>query len=300
MPIEIAEGFGGYPGALFYLDRDEKTLSSNAPAGRPFSSAPSVCVTLTPRYLSAPGRAFGSNSKTQFLGQGKPSAYLKTELAQVRAGTSTKPLSYAALYPIVDRPNDDISSVFFDDPTSGDPIVEVPLPGGEGQFRSPITAVVGGQKPKSSLLNIITQVIGLAGGTAAKALFPIPGADLAVVSNIEALLNGATTAFAPETLQQYWIDNAPIAVAANQAAIATADADTLQLPLGTTTFAVFPIGEDDSIASAVAAIAARAGFTFDVDPGGTLIASQGDAICDPNPFADFIYVTYKATVQDSV
>jgi len=220
------------------------------------------------------------------------------QLDQVKAGTSTKPLTYAAIYPIVDNPDDDISDAFFAEPSSEAPVQDVPLPGGSGQFRTPITAIVGGTKPKSSLLNIITQVIGLADGPVAKSLFPIPAADITLASNVESLLNSASTAFAPETKQQYWINNEPIQIAANQASAKNADSDVLQLPIGTTFFAVFPTGEGDHVESAVKTICAQPGVTFDLDRAGALSALRNGTLMSPSPFANFIYITYRATVQE--
>jgi hypothetical protein len=295
----IAEGFEGFAATWFYLNRANGTLLESLPATAAFATSADVSVSITPSYFNAPDAAVGSNGQTQFRGQGKPSAYLKAQLDQSKAGSSTKPLSYAALYPIIDNPNDDIGSVAFGDPTTGDPLSGVPLPGGTGAFHTPVTAIVGGSKPKSSLLNIISGVIGLAGGTAAKALFPIPGADLALASNIEALLGGVSTTFAPETKQQYWIDDRAIAVAANQAAAQQADSDVLQLPLGTTLFVMFQLGENDGIEQGIKQIAATQGFTFDIDRGGNLIAMSQGAIVSPNPFANYLYVTYRAIVQAS-
>ncbi len=298
MPIPTAEGFEGFPATWFYLDRKAGTLSETAPAAE-FATGDTVSVTITPRFFNAPRRAAGANDKTQFLAQGKPAAYLKAQLDQDRAGTSTKPLTYAAMYPLVNRPNDDIGSTFFTDPGPDGPVQNVPLPGGSGKFRTPITAIVGGTKPKSSLFTIINQVMGLANVPAAKMLFPIPAADLALASTVESLINSAATAFAPETEQQYWINDAPIDVAANQASARNADSDVLQLMGGTTVFAVFPTGDGGQIESTVRTIASQPGLTFNIDRGGALTATKGAALVSPNPFANLIYVTYQATVRES-
>jgi hypothetical protein len=202
------------------------------------------------------------------------------------------------LYPILDSPNDDINSRYFSDPQGDAPIVNVPLPGGSGLFRTPITATVGGDKPQNSLLNIISHVLGIATSPGATALFPIPAADLALAANIESLINAATTAFAPETKQQFWIDDATIRVCANASSAQDADSDVLQLPAGTTLFAVFPTGEGGAVEAAVKQIAARPGAKFALDRGGTLIAQRDDTMISPNPFADFLYVTYRATVVE--
>jgi hypothetical protein len=297
MPIPIAEGFAGFPATWFYLDPTAGTLSESVPATQSFVSSPNATVSITPRYFNAPSQAEGSNNQTKFVGQGKPSAYLKVQLDQSKAGTSIKPLSYAALYPIVNSPNDDIGSVVFGDPASGDPLSEVPLPGGAGSFHTPVTATVGGTKPKSSLLNIISQVVDLAGGAAASTLFPIPGADISIAKNIESLVSAGATAFAPETKQQYWIDDSAIPLAANQATAQQADSNTLQLPAGTTYFAVFQLGDNDALEQAIKQIAATSGYTFSIDRGGHLIASAQGAPVNPNPFANYVYVTYRAVVE---
>jgi hypothetical protein len=297
--IPIDEGFTGFAATWFYLDRTAGTLSESLPAGQEFVTSPNATVSITPRYFNAPAQAVGSNNQTKFAGQGKPSAYLKVQIDQAKAGTSLKPLSYAALYPIVNSPNDDIGSVVFGDPASGDPLSDVPLPGGSGSFHTPITATVGGAKPKSSLLNIISQVVDLAGGAAASTLFPIPGADLTIAKSIESLINSGTTAFAPETKQQYWIDDSAIPLAANQAAAQQADSDTLQLPSGTTLFAVFQLGDNDAIETGIKTIAATPGYAFDIDRGGHLIATAQGAPVAPNPFDNYVYVTYRAIVEPS-
>jgi hypothetical protein len=297
--IVTAEGFEGYPATWFDLDRNTRTLSENVPAGT-FAQSDTVTVSMTPRFFNAPRQAHGATPQTQFLQQGKPSAYLKVQLDQDRAGTSTRPLTFAALYPIVDNPNDDISSTFFSDPGQDAPISNVPLPGGVGQFRTPVTAIVGGTRSQNSLLNIITQVIGFASGPSVTALFPIAAADLTLAANVEALLASAATAFAPETKQQYWINNSIIQIAANEASARNADSDVLQLASETTLFAVFPTGESDQVESAVKAICSQPGVTFDMDRGGALIALRNGSPVNPNPFADFVYITYRATVQEAI
>jgi hypothetical protein len=298
LALVTAEGFEGFPATWFYLDRHAGTLSETVPAGT-FAPSQTVTVSIAPRYFNAPQQALGANQQTQFLQQGKPSAYLKVQLDQDQAGTSTKPLTFAAMYPIVDNPNDDIGSVFFSDPAADAPIANVPLPGGTGQFRTAIAAIVGGTRPKSSLTNIIGEVLNFAGGPGVTALFPVPAADLVLASNVEALLAGAATAFAPETKQQFWINNNAIPVAANAASAQNADSDTLQLVSGTNVFVVFPAGPGDAVENAVRTISAQPGTTFDVDRGGALRALKNGTPLDPNPFANLIYVTYRATVHES-
>ena len=110
---------------------------------------------------------------------------------------------------------------------------------------------------------------------------------------------GAETAFAPESKQQYWVNDGAIPLAANAASAQNVDSDTLQLVNGTTLFAVFPAGPDDDNEGAVRAICAQPGTTFEMDRGGALMALKNGTLLDPNPFAGFIYVTYRATVEAS-
>ncbi len=128
-------------------------------------------------------------------------------------------------------------------------------------------------------------------------MFPIPGADLSIAKNIETLLNAGATAFDSATKQQYWIDDGAIPLAANQAAAQQADSDTLQLPAGLTYFAVFQLGDNDALEAAIQQIAATPGYSFDIDRGGHLIATAQGAPVTPNPFENYIYVTYRAVVE---
>jgi hypothetical protein len=289
--VPTEAGFDGYPPSWYYLDTAASTLSTTRPSKTRMLTGTNASVSIWPRYLNAPSAAIGSNNQTKFEGNGKPNAYVKVQVDQNIAGTSsTKPLTWSAMYPIIDNPNDNIHSTYFDDPVSGDPVEHVPIPGGTAKLRIPLTAVVGGQHP-STLLNIIDKVMGLATSTAGKTLFAIPAADIALATTVESLVNLASSAFAPDTKQQYWLNEVHTDV---RLVDAEAD-DSLELPLGTNFFVAFPTGGNGEIDAAVQQILAKT-YALSLDRGGTIIAKQNGAIVDPNPFANLIYVTFRVTV----
>ena len=301
--IPTDPGFEGSAPTWFYLDQSSKTLGRTLPAGRSLSSSPKPALSITPRFLNAPSPFEGQTDQTKFIGNGKPTAYLKVQVIQdAGPDAATKPLTWAALYPIIDGPNDDIGSksgkVVFAGAgggnISGDPVANVPIPGGTATFNVTMTAIVGGPK-QSSLANIIDKVLGVAGSTAGTALFPIPQADIALASNLESLLNLASSAFAKETKQQFWFANAdqPIRLTGS----VEDDDGALLLPQGTITLVAFQPGDNDKIVSAVDAVAAAPGAAFELDSNGGLIARANGAVMDPNPFAHFIYATCKVTVK---
>jgi hypothetical protein len=294
-PIPTDTGFDGFPTEWYYLDRTRGTLSASFPSSAQMSTAQNPLLSVAPRYLNAPDAAVGSNSKTQFKGQGKPNAYLKVQVTQDQAGASTtEPMTWAAMYPITDSPNDDIGSKYFGDPVSGDPVQKVPIPGGTGRIFTPLTAVVGGPETRP-FLNIIGQVLGIATGTAGKALFPIPSADIALASNVENLLNLASSTFARTTKQQYWINpnGTPITVSSTS----VGQPDAINFASGTTFMAAFPTGDNDVCLSALSDIISNQSYVFDVDRGGQLVALHGGSVVTPNPFANLIYATFRVTVS---
>ena len=299
--IAVDPGFEGSAPTWFYLDRTNGTLGRAFPAGRTLSTSAKPKVTFTPRFLNAPSPFEGQTNQTKFRGNGKPTAYLKVQLIQDTADeNASKPLTWAALYPIIDNSNDDIGGpngmvIFSTGGTavSGDPVVNVPLPGGSATLNVTLTAIVGGAK-KSSLANIIDKVLGVAGSTSGKALFPIPQADIALAGNIESLLNFASTSFAPETKQQFWFANSdePVRVTG-----AVANDGSLLLPQGSVNLVATQPGDNNSIVSQIDTIAATAGNTFELDSNGGLIARNNGAVVNPNPFKSFIYATFTATVR---
>lgn len=294
MAVETDPGFEGFPALWFYLIGGK--LSSKLPDSAVIANGPKVSLSIWPRFLNAPGQALGSNDKTQFQGRGKPNAYLKVQVTQDRAGEgATKPLTWAASYPVLDGVDDDIGNVFFDDPVSGDPVEGVPIPGGSAKLMSPLTAVVGGPK-QSKLVDVLDKVLGLASSSAGKALFPIPAADITLATNVESLINLATTAFAPSTRQQFWLNKTATPIRLTK----TSDPgdDSLMLPKGTTILVAFQDVDGNVVRNEVNHIASDPNRTIGVNRGGELIATAPDGTVT-NPFAQMIYVTYRATVADT-
>lgn len=294
--IPTEAGYDGYACAWYYLDQKNHALSQSLPSGTAMSSKSSVNLSIRPLWLNAPGQAIGTNNGDRFQGQGKPTAYLKVQVTQTQAAANNnKPVTWAALYPLIDNWDDDITNRDFQDPVQGDPIQAVPIPRGAATLQTPLTAVVGGPK-QTTLLGIIKSVLGLAASMSGKALFPIPQADLTLASTVEDLLNLAANAFAPGTKQQYWINDGQKAIATSSAA--PTDSDTLQLPLGSSKLVAFPTMKDDAALNALATIL-QANYNISTDPNGTLIASKNSAPVSPSPFANLIYVTFYANVTES-
>lgn len=293
--IPTQTGFDGFGAEWYYYDPAAQILSKDIPAGSAMSSSQTPALSVRPVYLSAPPQAIGSTSATQFGGRGKPNAYLKVQITQDRSTGAARPSTWAAMYPVIDNPNDDIASKHFTDPLDGDPIDEVPMPGGTGKLRVPLTAIVGGPS-KHTLTTIIGQVLGFATGTAAKALFPIPQADVTLATNVEDLINFASSEFAPATAAQYWIDAADIVIALNSAAGAPADA--VKLPSGTTFLVAVPLGPNDISVNEFDKLLGM-NYAVTLDRDGAIVASASGSPLDPNPFANLIYVTFRVTVADS-
>src|SRR5215469_8996668 len=134
-PIPTEAGFDGYAAEWYYWDSAKRTLTQEPRSNAMYATGDTPKLSLRPRYLNAPDAAVGSNDKTQFKDRGKPTAYIKVQVVQDKAtGSATKPLTWAALYPVIDNPNDDITSHTFEDPVSGDPVDNVPIPGGTARI----------------------------------------------------------------------------------------------------------------------------------------------------------------------
>jgi len=293
--IATDPGFEGFPPAWYYLDRQTGKLSSALPANSSMATGPKVSFSMSPRFFNAPAQALGSNANTQFLGRGKPNAYLKVQVTQDRAGDGAiTPLTWSAIYPVLDGPQDDMSNKFFNDPVSGDPVQNIPLPGGTAKLSTPLTAVVGGEK-HSKLGDILGKVLGLANSAAGKALFPIPAVDVALAVNVESLINLATSAFAPDTKQQYWINDTATPV--RLSGPPDPNDDALLLPKGTSFLIAFQDVDGGAVRSAVERIAAQPGVTIELNRGGELDVKAADGTIT-NPFANLIYVSFRVVVSE--
>jgi hypothetical protein len=296
MAIDTDPGFEGFPPAWYFFDRTAGKLTAAPPAGSAMAQSANVTLSLSPRFFNAPKAALGSTAQTKFDGNGKPNAYLKVQVTQDRAGSGAmKPLTWSAMYPVLDGANDDIANVFFDDPVSGDPVQAVPLPGGTASLSTPLTAIVGGPR-QSKLADILGKVLGVASSTSGKALFPIPAADVALASNVESLLNFGTTAFAPSTRQQFWLNqtSTPIRVTPPDGS----GDDSLVLPKGSSFLVAFQDVDGGAVVSAVNHVAQDPTVSVQMNRGGQLSAVAKDGTVS-NPFANLIYVTFKATVNEA-
>lgn len=292
--IDIDPGFEGFPPLWYYLDRPNHKLQQDLPKSSVLVTSDKATLSFWPRFLNAPGKALGSNAKTQFSGNDKPNAYLKAQVTQDRIGAgATSPLTWSAIYPVLDGPHDDIGNKFFSDPVSGDPIDHIPLPGGTAKLTTPLTAIVGGQR-QSKFVDILDKVLGIAGSAAGKAVFPIPAADIALAGNVETLVNLATSAFAPDTKQQFWINDTTTPV--RLTASTDPNDDSLVLPKGTSFLVAFQDVTGRAVSNAVTQILATT--SIDIDRGGALIGTDGTG-ATTDPFANFVYVTYRVVVAEA-
>ena len=240
----------------------------------------------------------GYNDAQAFAHRAKVSAYLKVQLTQDKAGSSTaEKLSWAGLYDLIDEAQDDISSRTFADPEdSSHPVTNVPLPGGTGSFKVTLAATVGGAK-HSTFMDIVKGVVSIASGSPFQALFPIPSATLGLVTQVESLVNLAINTFSPATRMQYWMNASPRTLVV--ASGAAASDRSIRLPAGSSYLVVAPVGDNSAISTALLAIADK--HAVEVDPNsGQLLARDGNgAVVSPSPFADILYTTLYATVTAS-
>jgi len=297
----IQPGFRGAAPVAFRIDSDGvlRNGSDSFPAPSQFVTSATPLVQLQPSRFNAP--AF-------FDGQSKPSAFCNLGLAQFKALTPmTTQLTWSITYSLLSAANQNISSQDIDpDGQDAAKLSNIPLPGGRGQLLSRMYAYVGGEPGKTFAIisNTLRALQGIAGSSSAQALLTMPAADVAGISQAEALFQQILQGFAPPKWTQQWMDATPIAVATTQDA-ATANSRALKLANGMNLVVIVPAesnpvdhatGAPDGVVDYLQSLGTFVGksqFQFNLAPNGVTMSGG------TNPFDSIPYLAMTIEIDSS-
>jgi hypothetical protein len=289
--VAVDPQFTGQAPTFFFLNESTGRVVPQLPTDHMATGSKPVMVSVSPIWLNAPSQWTGSNNETRFDNKAKPNAYVKLQLDQLQPDNSqTAPLTWQTIYPILTGAGDDVRSVGFSDPLSGKLIQNVTLPGGNAEFRVVLTALVGGQRT-SPLFGILDKAFGILGSGVGTTVLPMIGAQLVLAQGIEQLLKVAATGFAPESKQQYWLNDNTVAPLQVVGPVRPHSRAT-PLPLGRFYMFAVPTGDNSTIADLFTKAAQVQNVS--VNANGQLVANPGGV----NPFEGFLYVTLDVEVAE--